>query len=296
MGKNMSKLGAHALIWVGGWSHEECRTAITKTAELGYDYIEIPALDPSSIDVKFTHTQLKENDLGATVSLGLPSHADISSEDPDVVARGESILIDALNVTRDIGGTHMCGILFSALTKYMRPKTDRGINNSAEVLYRIAEKAKTAEVAIGLEVVNRYETNLLNTGAEAMEMLKLIGSDNVSVHLDSYHMNIEESGLGNAIRGCDEHLGYFHVGESHRGYLGTGNIDFRDIFKALHDIGYTGPITFESFSSAIVAPDLSNLLGIWRNLWEDSYDLARHAKEFIEVQQKSAQETFRNEQ
>ena len=77
--ENMSKLGLHALVWVGGWSHEECRTAITKTAELGYDYIEIPALDPSSIDVKFTHTQLKENELGATVSLGLPRHADISS-------------------------------------------------------------------------------------------------------------------------------------------------------------------------------------------------------------------------
>ena len=292
----MSKLGVHALVWVGGWSHEECITAITKTAELGYDYIEIPALDPSSIDVKYTHTQLKENDLGATVSLGLPRHADISSEDPEVVARGESMLIDALNVTRDIGGTHMCGILYSALTKYMYPKTDRGINNSAEVLYRIAEKAKTAEIAIGIEVVNRYETNLLNTGAEAMEMLKLIGSDNVSVHLDSYHMNIEESGLGNAIRGCAERLGYFHIGESHRGYLGTGNIDFRDIFKALADIGYSGPITFESFSSEIVAPDLSNILGIWRNLWEDSYDLARHAKEFIEIQQKSAQETFRNEQ
>jgi D-psicose/D-tagatose/L-ribulose 3-epimerase len=239
---------------------------------------------------------LKENNLGATVSLGLPSHADISSEDPDVVARGENILIEALNVTRDIGGTHMCGILYSALTKYMYPKTDRGINNSAEVLYRIAEKAKTAEIAIGLEVVNRYETNILNTGTEAMEMLKLIGSDNVSVHLDSYHMNIEESGLGNAIRGCAERLGYFHIGESHRGYLGTGNIDFGDIFKALHVIGYTGPITFESFSSEIVASDLSNILGIWRNLWEDSYDLARHAKEFIEIQLKSAQETFRNEQ
>ena len=94
------------------------------------------------------------------------------------------MLIDALNVTRDIGGTHKCGILYSTLTKYMSPRTDQGINNSAEVLYRIAEKAKTAEIAIEIEVVNRYETNLINTGAEAMEMLKLIGSDNVSVHLD----------------------------------------------------------------------------------------------------------------
>jgi len=288
-----SKLGVHALVWVGGWSPDECETAITKTAELGYDYIEIPALDPSTIDANFTRTQLEKHGLGATVSLGLPVDADISSEDLDVVARGEAILNDALGVTRDIGGTHMCGILFSALTKYMRPKTDRGVKNSAEVLYRLGERAKLENIALGLEVVNRYETNLLNTGAEAIEMLKLIGSDNVSVHLDSYHMNIEESGFGNAIRNCGDQLGYFHIGESHRGYLGSGNIDFGQIFKALAEINYTGPITFESFSSEIVAPDLSNILGIWRNLWSDSEDLARHAKDFIEAQQKAAQETFR---
>jgi len=290
MGTQSSKLGLHALVWVGGWSDQECETAIRQTAELEFDYIEIPALDPSTIDSNFTRAQLEKYDLGATVSLGLPLDADISSEDLDVVARGEAILEQALKVTRDIGATHMCGILYSSLTKYMRPKSERGVNNSAEVLFRIAEKAKTAKVALGLEVVNRYESNVLNTGSEAMQMIHKIGADNISVHLDTYHMNIEESGPGNAIRGCAEQLGYFHVGESHRGYLGTGNIDFGDIFRALDDINYSGPITFESFSSAIVDPNLSNILAIWRNLWEDSTDLARHAKTFIESQQKSARE------
>ena len=86
----MNKLGLHALVWVGGWSREECETAITKTAEIGYDYIEIPALDPSTIDVNFTRSKLEQHNLGATVSLGLPIEADISSEDPDTVARGGS--------------------------------------------------------------------------------------------------------------------------------------------------------------------------------------------------------------
>jgi len=292
----MNKLGLHALVWVGGWNHEECETAITKTAEIGYDYIEIPALDPSTIDVNFTRAKLEQHNLGATVSLGLPIEADVSSEDPDTVARGEAILNDALRVTRDIGATHMCGILFSGFTKYMHPKTERGVQNSAEVLYRIAEKAKKDNILIGLEVVNRYETNLLNTAAEGVEMVKRIGSDNVAVHLDSYHMNIEESGLGNAIRGSSDHLGYFHIGESHRGYLGTGNIDFGDIFRALAEVNYDGPITFESFSSAVVAPNLSNVLGIWRNLWEDSEDLARHAKQFMETYIKSGHETYREGQ
>ena len=290
----MNKLGVHALVWVGGWSHKECEAAISKSAELGFDYIEIPALDPSSVDTKHTLMQLEKYGIGATVSLGLPLNCDISSEDPDAISRGETMLNDALRLSSDIGATHMCGILYSGFTKYMKPKTERGIQNSAEVLFRVAEKAKLENIAIGLEVVNRYETNLLNTGAEGAEMVKRIGSDNVHVHLDSYHMHIEESGLGNAIRECADHLGYFHVGESHRGYLGSGNINFQEVFRALAEIDYSGPITFESFSSAVVSPELSNILGIWRNLWEDSEDLARHAKTYIEEQIKAGNETYRD--
>jgi D-psicose/D-tagatose/L-ribulose 3-epimerase len=78
-----------------------------------------------------------------------------------------------------------------------------------------------------------------------------------------------------------DRLGYVHVGENHRGYLGAGHLDFTGFFHTLADIGYTGPITFESFSSAVVARGLSNDLAIWRNLWDDGEDLARHARAFL---------------
>ena len=94
-------------------------------------------------------------------------------------------------------------------------------------------------------MVNRYETNICNTAAECVALLDLIGLPNVKAHLDTYHMNIEEGFVGKAIEQCGDRLGYFHIGESHRGYLGTGTVDFTAVFRSLARIGYDGPIAFE---------------------------------------------------
>ena len=280
----INKIGVHALVWVGGWSEAESEQAIAATAACGYDLIEVPLLDPRSVDPEITARQLENHGIGASTSLGLSFDTDISSTDPERVARGEALLNDALSVARDMGATYLGGVLFSALNKYPEQATVDGRRNSVEVLARLAEKAKASGITLGLEAVNRYESNLINTGSQAVHFIKETGSDNIKVHLDSYHMNIEEGDLAAAIKACGDMLGYFHVGESHRGYLGTGTIDFRTIFRSLADIGYTGTITFESFSSAVVDPNLSNVLAVWRNLWSDGEDLARHAKDFMEVE------------
>ena len=280
----MNKLGVHALVWVGGWSEAECTKAIKSTAELGYDYIEIPLLNPYGFPTEFTRARLDEYKLGATASLGLSAATDISSEDPDTVKRGEDLLNTAVSVVRDLGASHFCGVIYSALQKYMQPRTEQGVANVVEVMGRICEKAKASDITVGIEVVNRYETNIVNTGAEVVALLDRIGASNAFAHLDTYHMNIEEGFVGKAIEDCGARLGYFHIGESHRGYLGTGTVDFPEVFRSLARIGYQGPIAFESFSSAVVDPVLSNMLGVWRNLWSDGYDLARHAKAFMEAQ------------
>ena len=284
MEKKMNKLGVHALVWVGGWSEADCTKAITSSAELGYDYIEIPLLNPYGFPVEFTRKCLETNRLGATASLGLSPATDISSEDPEAVRKGEDLLNTAVAVVRDLGATHFCGVIHSSLGKYMHPRTEKGIANVVEVLGRVCEKAKASGITVGVEVVNRYETNVINTGAECVALLDRIGADNAFAHLDTYHMNIEEGFVGKAIEDCGARLGYFHIGESHRGYLGTGMVNFTEVFRSLARIGYTGPIAFESFSSAVVDPVLSNMLGVWRNLWSDGYDLARHAKAFMEAQ------------
>ncbi|CAN5131498.1 sugar phosphate isomerase/epimerase [soil metagenome] len=286
----MNKLGVHALVWVGGWSHEECERAIAQSADIGFDLIEIAALDPSSIDTAFTSKMLAKYKIGTTISLGLDESTDISSEDRDKQARGEARLLQVLDLARDIGATHVCGILYSAFQKYFEPATEAGISASVDVLRRIGEKAARDNITIGLEVVNRYESNVLNTAAQARAFAERVGLPNVKLHLDTYHMNIEEADIEAALIDSGDNLGYFHIGESGRGYLGAGNIDFDRVFRGLAKAGYQGPITFESFSSAVVNKQLSGILAIWRNLWEDSGDLARHAKGFIEHGMKSAHE------
>jgi D-psicose/D-tagatose/L-ribulose 3-epimerase len=94
-------------------------------------------------------------------------------------------------------------------------------------------------------------------------------------------MNIEEDGMEKSVLAAKDRLGYVHIGESHRGYLGTGNVNFEVFFNALKKINYQGPMTFESFSSEVVDPNLSNTLCVWRNLWNDSDDLAQKALQFM---------------
>lgn len=289
----MNKLGVHALVWEAGWSHEECARAIARTAEVGYDFIEAPALDPSLIDVDFTRRELERNGIGINFSLGLDFDSDISSGDREKGRRGRAKLEQAVAVCRDCGGGYVGGILHSAFGKYMQPATSEGIAQSVDILRRVAETAAKSDVTLVLEVVNRYESNVLNTAAQAVEMCKRIGAPNVKVHLDVYHMNIEESDIPSAIVETGDHLGYFHTGDSHRGYMGSGSIDLAGVFRALVRSGYQGPITFESFSSRVVGQPLEGILGIWRNLWEDSHDLASHALMYTRAQLKAAQEAQR---
>jgi len=276
-------------VWVGGWSEAECRRAVENSRAAGYDLIEIPVLDPSTIDVAMTRKALDDAGLSVACSLGLSLETDISSPDLEVVTRGECLLYDALAVARDLGAEYLGGVISSALARYTHPPSAEGRANCMRVLHGLAEQAAASGITLGLEVVNRYESNLLNTAKQALELIADVGANNLVVHLDTYHMNIEESDFTKPVLACGDHLGYVHVGESHRGYLGTGTVDFPAFFGALATVNYQGSVTFESFSSAVVAPGLSTTLAIWRNTWTDSADLAQHAREFIDAGLRSAQ-------
>ncbi len=285
----VNPLGVHTLVFVAGWSPEEAAYALRSTAEAGFDLLEIALLDPSSVDGPATADLLRQHGLNAACSLGLSFDTDISSEDTGVVAAGEKLLYDALEVTRAVGSRYLSGVIFSAMGKYTRSATARGRANSATVLRGLARAAAEHDIVIGLEAVNRYETNLVNTVTDALGHIDAIGEDNVVVHLDTYHANIEEGDFARPVRLAGDRLGYVHVGESHRGYLGSGTIDFPAFFRALVGADYAGPITFESFSSAVVSNEFAAALGVWRNLWNDGPDLARHARGFIADQLVAAQ-------
>ena len=276
-------IGAHALVFSGTFDDEGLRRAIEGTKRAGFDLIEIPLMDVDDFDAASAARMLRDNDLAVTASLGLTASTDLTSDDPAVVSAGEQLLQRCLDHVATMGGDVLCGVIYSAMQKYSAPTSARGIENSRAALARLADYAAQRGIRLSLEVVNRYESNVFNTGRGALAFLDGIERDDISVHLDTYHMNIEESDLFQPVHdvAAAGRLGYVHIGESHRGYLGTGSVDFGTFFRALHDVHYDGPVVFESFSSAVVSAALSNTLGIWRNLWQDSDDLAAHANRFI---------------
>ncbi|MEY3926526.1 MAG: hypothetical protein RIS16_477 [Actinomycetota bacterium] len=277
------EFGGHALVWVGDWSPSSARAAISSAARNGYDYIELAIFDPWNFDTKLTKDLLQEYGLRAHASLGLSAKTDVTSTDPSIVAKGDELLRKVTDVLHEIGGTELCGVIFSALAKYPTPATKENRNNSIKAMQRLADYAADKGINIDLEVVNRYETNIMNTGLEGLAFLDEVNRPNAYLHLDTYHMNIEEDGMQKSVLAAGDRLGYVHIGESHRGYLGTGTVDFDSFFAALKKINYKGPITFESFSSAVVDPSLSNTLCVWRNLWSDSDDLAKKSLDFMKA-------------
>ena len=284
----MTKLGVHALVWVGGWSPAEARQAIASTAEAGYDLIEIPLLDPSSVDARDTRRVLDDHGISAGCSLGLSPETNVSSEDPAAVAAGRRLLADALEATVELGADYLGGVLYGVLGRHEAVVSGRGYANAVEAIRELCDNAAPEGVTIGIEVVNRYESNVLNTAEQALTFLDDVGADNATVHLDTYHMNIEEPSFAAPIEACGDRLGYFHVGESNRGPLGTGTVDFAEAFAALDRIGYDGTITFESFSSAVVSPALARALCIWRETWDDGMELATAARQFVLEQRAAA--------
>ena len=284
----MNSLGIHALVWAGDLTPEGARKVISQSKAAGFDLVELSLHNPKVMDVALTRSLLEEHGLKVACSRGLAFSADVSSDDPAVVAKGVALLEEAVTLTHALGGNYYGGVPYSALGKYGQPVTALGRKHVVESLRKLADLAASKGVTIGIEVVNRYESNVINTARQALALIDEVGAKNLVVHLDTYHMNIEEVDFVQPVLECGDRLGYVHIGESHRGYLGSGTIDFSSFFHALAAVNYQGPITFESFSSTVVAQGLSNDLAVWRNLWDDGMDLATHARQFILAQAKGA--------
>jgi D-psicose/D-tagatose/L-ribulose 3-epimerase len=277
----MSRIGIHSFVWSASSAQADLERTLANTREAGFDLIEFSYLDPADVDISRLAKSIADHDLGVAISIGLPEDGDISSPDKAVAANGVEILNRTVALTRDLGGRKVGGILSSSHGLQTEPPSRDQWNRSAATLARVAETAKAAGVTLNLEIVNRFESNLLNTAAQGLAFIEDTGSDNIFLHLDTFHMNIEEADVALAIRHAARKIGYVHIGESHRGFLGTGSIDFAAIFDALTAIGYDDDLSFESFSSEIVDENLSKKTAIWRNLWTDNKELARHARRFI---------------
>ena len=114
-----------------------------------------------------------------------------------------------------------------------------------EALQECSAAAAPHGVSYALEPLNRYETDLIHTVADGMELIDRVGADNFGLLLDTFHMNIEEPSIENSIRACGDRIFHFHVADSNRWYPGAGHLDFSAILETLFETGYDGYISGE---------------------------------------------------
>lgn len=279
-----NRIGIHAGVWGFDWSPAAADRVISSAASLGYDLIEIPAIDPGRHSAVDTRASLRRHGLESTVSLALTTADDITSADGSIVARGERRLLDAVRFAADIGARFVGGVVYSAMGRYSAPASAEGRDGSLAVLRRVAVAAAADGITLGVEYVNRYESNLLNTAGQTLDFLDELDAPNAVLHLDTFHAHVEEADITDPVTLAGDRLGYIHASESHRGPLGTGSLDWPRLTRALVTEGYRGDITVETFSSAMLTDDETADIGVWRRLWDDPDRLAAHSLDFLRRQ------------
>lgn len=266
----MQGFGVHAMMWSIVWDHAGAERAIAGAARYGQDFIEIPLIDIASVDTKHSRALLEKHDLRATCSLVLPEPA-WASVRPDAAVEH---LKSALDKASEMGAEALTGVTFGGTNERTGVRPTQGeYDNLTRALAAAAKHAKTLGLQFGIEAVNRYESHLINSAEQAVALVERIGMDNVFIHLDTFHMNMEEKGIGNGIIAARDHLKYMHMSESDRGTPGFGNVAWNEVFAALSVIGFKGLLVLESFAGMPV--EMAGAISTWR-------PVARSAEEVLE--------------
>jgi D-psicose/D-tagatose/L-ribulose 3-epimerase len=273
------KYAVHAYAWTSSWSNDNL-DLIDHAASLGLDAIEIPLMELHAVDPGAIRDRTERARIDALTSVVCPEDAEPSSEDERVREAGRDFLMRCVDATADMGASVFTGVTYSALGRRLDRRPERAdMERAADVLRAVARHAADRGVRVGIEPVNRYESFLVNTAAQARELMGMVGEPNVGVHLDAYHMNIEEDDFRSPVELVARDLVHFHLSESHRGIPGRGTVDWEAIMGALGDAGYTGYVGLESFAE--MSDAMRGATCIWRDLAPSSDVLVREGLGYL---------------
>ncbi|WOQ69501.1 sugar phosphate isomerase/epimerase family protein [Microbacterium limosum] len=255
--------------------------ALSAVVAAGYRRVVLPPLDPDATDTAHLRDVLAAHDVSPITIAGQAPGADVSSADPQERAAGAAMLRAALDLTVALRGDQMNGVPYGLFGRPAGVTDPAAIERAAVEVGRVADEAADRGVMMTFEVLNRYETSVVNTAAQAMEFVALSGSENLRIHLDTFHMAVEEADLAGAITMAAPKLGHLELGQSGRGMLSTGAVDLEALVRHAFDIGWSGRFGVEAFSRSVLSPFASDMLAIWRSPYLDGVGLAQDAMRVI---------------
>mgnify|MGYP006279017555 FL=1 len=246
----------------------------------GFDLLEISPVDLDAFPAAAVRRAAADAGMAVNMNFALPADANTISPERDVRRRGVELSKRVVDACVEAGAEIYCGANYCAW-KYLtgKPRSEDEWLWGVECFREIAEHAAGSDLLLAVETLNRFESHFLNTAADALRFVEEVGTSNVSVHLDTFHMIREEDDMAAAIRRCGDRLGYFHACGSQRGVPGKDLVPWVEALTAVRDTGYGNGITIESFH-----PDLSiaPLVAVWRHFAATPDDLAAEGRVFLE--------------
>lgn len=278
------KFGINTFVWVSPFTTEAAEELAEKVKGFGFDILEVSCEEPSLIDVEKVNTILKAKDLDVVVCGAFGLSRNLCSEDPQLVQNAKEYITWLVDAASVLGAKVVAGPMYSSVGKdhYDDPlEREKEWNRAVVNMREMADYAESKGVKLAIEALNRFETDMINVVSQGLEFIDAVGRDNVGLHLDTFHMHLEEKSSGDAIRMAGDKIFHFHACENDRGVPGTGQVHWDEVFTALKDIDYPGPIVIESFSQDV--KEIARAVCIWREIAPSQDAIAVEGLEFLKA-------------
>ena len=221
----------------------------------GMDFCELLVPEEGEVDPAEAGRAARDAGLFLVLAARVNMQRDLASDDAAARRGGAAYLRRCVDVAAACGARIVGGPLYGtplvfagrAPAPIEESRRAARVDRVAEGLREAGAHAAGRGIRLAVEPLNRFETDFCNTARQAVELVRLVGSPAVGIMLDTFHMNMEEDDLPQAIRQAAPHLLHFQANENHRGFLGTGHLDWPAICRALAEARYAGPITLEPF-------------------------------------------------
>ena len=283
-------IGASTWLWTSPLTTVAAETLLPRIARLGFRAVELPLEDPALVDPRKVRQIAQDHGIAVSVCGAFGPGRDLTNAEARVREATQDYIVRCLDFAVEVGAPMFCGPLYAEVGKRRQlPEAARLAEWQLAVagIRQACEAAAARKLRIAIEPLNRFETDLVHTAADATRMARDVDHPAVGVMLDSFHMTIEEDNLERAVRTAGAQLLHVQVSENQRGIPGTGLTDWATLVRGLRAIDYRGLVVIESFT-----PDNRDLAGavcIWNRRAPDQDTFAREGLRFLEQQFRSPQ-------
>ena len=274
-------VGVNSWVWTSPFTTQSVGL-LAKAAEMGFDTFTIAVEDPSHFDPDEVKNAIAASGLRTYVTGAFGPSRDLTHEEPRFRQESLDYIQATLKLCEKWGVKIMVGPMYSAVGKRRQIPAEQRKTEWELAVKGLREAGRMAAdhgVVLAIEALNRFETDLINTAEQVVRLIRDVGHDAVRVHLDTFHMNIEEKDVYEAIKLAGKDLVYVDASESDRGAPGSGQVDWEGLAKGLREINYAGDCVIESFTPECQA--IAAAAAIWRPLAKTQDDLARDGLKFL---------------